>query len=203
LPAGFDLEAKSEQMRSLRTELMLRHDRRVCAANVIAVVSPAAGEGRSEMAAGLAQTFARTGQPTLLIDADLRRPTQHVRFGQDHGPGLIEAITSGCAPQLRPLDHAGRLFLLPAGGPSDAAAELLSSRALEVLLDSLAQQFDHIILDTPPIGAFPDALALGTVAKRVLVVNRAHHTSLNGTREMLRRLEATRAEVLGAVVCHF
>lgn len=190
-------------MRSLRTELLLRYDRRSRAANVLAVMSPGAGEGRSQTAAELAQSFARTGQSTLLIDADLRHPSQHVRFGQDNNPGLVEAITEERSSQFLQVDDSGLLFLLPSGGPSDAAVELLSSRSFENLLDVWAQRFDHIILDTPPAGDFPDALALGTIARRVLIVNRAQRTSINACREMLRRLEATRAEVLGAVVCHF
>jgi protein-tyrosine kinase len=193
----------SEQMQVLRTELLLRHDRQTAGANVVAVISPGAVEGRSQIAADLARSFSRTGQSTLLIDADLRRPSQHQRFAQANNPGLVEAITDSRSPQFCSLDNAGLLFLLPAGGPTDSAAELLSSRSFETLLDRWAQQFDHIVIDTPPANDYPDVQALGTIARRVLLVSRAQRTSLNASREMMRRLQAMRVEILGAVVCHF
>ncbi len=202
-PAGSEAGSTSDRLCGLRTELLLRHDHRSRPANVLAVLSPGPGEGRSQLAADLAQSFARAGQTTLLIDADLRQPSQHLRFGQSNSPGLADAIADQRMPPLRPLDHAGFLFLLPAGMASGNAVELLSSRTFEILLDGWAHQFDHIIIDSPPANEYPDALALGTIARRALIVNRAQHTSVNASREMLRRLEATRVEILGAVVCHF
>jgi receptor protein-tyrosine kinase len=193
----------TEQMRMLRTELLLRHDGRERAANVIAVVSPGAGEGRSQMAADLAQAFARMGQPTLLVDADLRHPSQHLRYCCDNRSGLAEAIVEQRPPQFRSIDSSGLLFLLTAGKPTDASVELLSSRAFEHLVETWSQQFQHIIFDSPAAVEFPDAFALGTIARRVLLLNRAHHTSLKANREILRRLESTRAEILGAVLCDF
>lgn len=193
-----------EQYAGLRTELLLRHDRHEGrSANVVAVLSPRAGEGRSQVAANLARSFARAGQTTLLVDADLRRPSQHLRFNVRRGDGLAEALNENRTPQIHPVDNAGMLFLLPAGGATDSAVELLSSRAFEVLLQDWTQRFDHIVLDSPPATEFPDAMALGTLARRALLVNRAQHTSVTACREMMRRLEATRVEVLGAVVCHF
>jgi capsular exopolysaccharide synthesis family protein len=192
-----------EQMQMLRTELLLRCDRRGQGANILTVISPGAGEGRSRIAADLARSFARTGQSTLLIDADLRRPSLHQRFAQVGNPGLVEAIVEPDKARFCSLDNAGLLFLVPAGGPTESAAELLSSRGFESLLQSWADRFDHIVIDTPPAAEYPDALALSTIAGRTLMVSRAQRTSVNASREMMRRLETTRVEILGAVVCHF
>jgi capsular exopolysaccharide synthesis family protein len=194
----------SEEYAGLRTELLLRHDHHQGrSANVVAVLSPRAGEGRSQVAANLARSFARAGQATLLVDADLRRPSQHLRFNIKRDNGLVEALSEGRAPQIHAVDSAGMLFLLPAGGPTDSAVELLSSHTFEALLEDWMQRFAHIVLDSPPATEFPDAMALGTLARRALLVNRAQHTSVSACREMMRRLEATRVELLGAVVCHF
>lgn len=194
----------SEEYAGLRTELLLRHDHHQGrSANVVAVLSPQAGEGRSQVAANLARSFARAGQTTLLVDADLRRPSQHLRFNVKRDNGLMEALSEGSAPQIHAVDNAGMLFLLPAGGPTDSAVELLSSHTFEALLEDWMQRFAHIVLDSPPATEFPDAMALGTLARRALLVNRAQHTSVTACREMMRRLEATRVELLGAVVCHF
>ena len=82
----------------------------------------------------------------------------------------------------RPQHQGFPLASLRAGAASGRAVELLSSRTFEVLLDGWAHQFDHIIIDSPPANEYPDALALGTIARRALIVNRAQHTSVNASR---------------------
>ena len=194
-------DARHDSMRALRTELLLRHHSR-SSANIIAVVSPSSGEGRSQLAADLAGSFAQLGQPTLLVDADLRRPSQHLLYGLDNDEGLANAIASGHAARMHPVGP-GDLMLLTAGTSELNPAELLSSGAFEQLLGGWSERFDHIIFDSPPAAEYPDALSLATLVGRILTLSRAQHTSLKATREMLRRLEATRAELLGAVIGHF
>ncbi len=191
----------AEDLRALRTELMLRHRAR-SGANVIAVLSPCSGEGRSQLAAELAGSFAQLGQPTLLVDADLRHPSLHLLYGLDNDRGLANAIAEDRAAHLHPVGP-GDLMLLTAGSDTANPSELLSSETFERLLAGWTARFDHIILDSPPAAEYPDALALATVVGRILAVSRAQQTSMKATREMLRRLEATRAELLGAVIGHF
>ena len=93
-------DPRCERIRALRTELLLRSEG-TDRADIIALVSPCAGEGRSLLAADLAIAFAQTGRPTLLVDADLRRPRQQMLFGTDNRHGLAQAIESGEPPHLR------------------------------------------------------------------------------------------------------
>ncbi|MDB5969098.1 MAG: chain-length determining protein [Hydrocarboniphaga sp.] len=192
---------RSERVRVLRTELMLRHESG--GRNAIAVMSPGSGEGRSRLAAELAIAFSQLGQATLLVDADLRRPRQHQLFNAESPLGLAQAIADGESPYLNPVEHLPHLSVLTAGAMSANPVELLSDGRLELLVDQWRRRYEHVVIDTSPVSEYSDALAVATLVARVLVVTRARHTPYKSTREMLRRLAATQSQVVGAVVNHF
>jgi protein-tyrosine kinase len=192
----------SEKVRALRTELLLRHkapDR----ANVVALLSPCSGEGRSRLAAELAISFAQLGQPTLLVDADLRRPRQHMLFDSENKRGLTQAIAKGEAPYFHSVENLPRMSLLTAGPSPTNPLELLSDSRFESLIEDWHRRFKFIVFDTPPVSDYSDGLAVATVVGRVLVLGRAKCTPYKETREMLRRLAATQSQILGAVLNHF
>jgi receptor protein-tyrosine kinase len=194
-------DPRCERVRALRTELMLRgEDER---ADIIALLSPCAGEGRSLLAADLAIAFAQTGLPTLLVDADLRRPQQHVLFSTDNRHGLADAIESGQPPQVRRVLGVPYLSLLTAGDVPGDPLQLLSSRAFAALVEDWRQSFRFVLIDTAPIGTFADGLAVANLVRRVLVLSRAQRTPYREMQLMLRRLAATHADILGAVISHF
>jgi len=192
----------SERIRALRTELLLRHEA-VNEANVVAVVSPGAREGRSLLAAELAVAFAQLGQSTLLIDADLRHPRQHDLFTSEMTTGLAQALTHSQVPELATVIGLPQLSVLPAGQGVANPLELLSDHRFDLLLDGWRRRFQHVVIDTPPMDRYSDGLAVAMVAGRVLAVSRAHRSTFASTREMLKRISTTRAQVLGAVVNHF
>jgi len=195
---------RSETVRALRTELLLRHEAdNSSGANSIAIVSPCAGEGRSLMAAELAIAFAQLGQSTLLVDADLRRPRQHRLFSIDNEQGLAQAIVMDGVSYVHPIENLPQMSLLTSGKASPSPLELLSDRRFADLVGSWRRRYAHVIIDTPPVAQYSDALAAATLAGRVLVLSRAKHTPYPATREMLRRLSATQAQILGAVLSHF
>ncbi|HUS23501.1 MAG TPA: CpsD/CapB family tyrosine-protein kinase [Candidatus Binatia bacterium] len=195
-------DARSEKIRVLRTELVLRRDEGE-GANIVAVLSPQPGEGRSQLAAELAVSFAQLGRPTLLVDADLRNPVQHILFGTDNRSGLSRALADREAPYLRPVESFPGLSLLTAGPRPQNPVELLSDTAFAQMVDSWRTEFEYVVIDTPPASRFSDGLAVATVAGRVLTVVRAAHTPYAQTREMLRRLSATQSRIVGAVLNHF
>ena len=82
---------RSERLRALRTELLLLHEAGR-GANIIAVLSPGSGEGRTQLAAELAISFAQLGRRTLLVDADMRKPGQHLLFGASNSSGLSQSV---------------------------------------------------------------------------------------------------------------
>ena len=196
------LDPRCEKIRALRTELLLRRES-MERAEIIALLSPCAGEGRSLLAAELAIAFAQTGHPTLLVDADLRRPQQHLLFGARNRHGLAQAIASGEPPFLQAVNGLTQLSLLTAGVVPDDPLELLSSRRFAALIDSWRETFEFVVIDTAAVGRFSDALAVASLVGRVLTLSRSQHTPLKDMRDMLRRLAATRSRILGAVISHF
>ena len=202
LPAHLPYHQRSEQIRLLRTELLLRHDTSD-RANILTVVSAHAGEGRSQLAAELAISFAQLRQPTLLVDADLRTPSQHELFGADNRSGLASALARESRPVLQAVAGLPALSLLTAGPLPPNPLELLSDRCFEDAVAQWCSAFQFVVIDTPPIARYADALAVATVTGRVLTLCRATRTAFRDTRDMTRRLAATRARTLGAVINHF
>jgi receptor protein-tyrosine kinase len=195
-------EPRWETIRTLRAELLLRRES-VDGNDVIALLSACAGEGRSLLAADLAIAVAQTGCPTLLVDADFRRPQQHLLFGTHNRLGLAQAIASGDLPQLREVRGLPNLSLLTAGENEGDPLEALSSVAFKRMVEDWRRQFRFVVIDTAPVAEFSDALVIANLVGRVLVLSRAKHTRYREMQDLLRRLASTRSEVLGAVISHF
>lgn len=190
----------SEAVRTLRTELLLRAGDDC---NVVTVMSPGAGEGRSRLVAELAVAFSQIGQPTLLVDADLREPRQHELFGASNEQGLAQALTDGSPPFVNSVHELPGLSVLTAGPRVANPLELLLDPAFADLVSGWRRRHRHVLIDTPPAAEFADALSVVAHAHRVLVVGRIHHTSMKDTRTMLQRLHAARATVIGSVLYSF
>ncbi|HME39216.1 MAG TPA: CpsD/CapB family tyrosine-protein kinase [Steroidobacteraceae bacterium] len=193
---------RSEKIRALRTELLLLSEAG-SGANTIALLSACAGEGRSQLAAELAIAFSQLGRRTLLVDADLRRPQQHLLFGSSNQNGLTEAIERRQKPWFHPVDGLPQLSLLTSGTAPPNPLELLSDGRFSRILQDWRKTFEFVVLDTPPIKEFADGLAIATLAGRVIVLGRGQRSSFVETRELLRRLSSTQSQILGAVINHF
>ncbi len=192
----------SEKLRALRTELLLLNEG-TRGANVVAVVSAGAGDGRSQLAAELAIVFAQLGRRTLLVDADMRKPRQHVLFGAGNSNGVSHAASTFDKPIYHPVTGLPLMHVLPSGPVPPNPLELLSGGRFEKLMTEWKNSYEFLVLDTPPISQYADGLAVATLAGRVVVLSRAQHSAHKNTREMLRRLRTTQAKVLGAVLNHF
>jgi receptor protein-tyrosine kinase len=193
---------RCEQIRGLRTELLLRRAPGAIA-DVFALLSPGVGEGRSQLAAELAIAFAQLSRPTLLVDADLRHPSQHLLFAADNHAGLSQAIEHGGTPHFQPVEDLRHLSLLTAGPTPDNPLELLLHRRFASLIDEWRESFDFVVVDTPPVTQYSDGLAVASLVKRVLVLSRARHTPYKESRNMLRRLTAIHSQIVGAAINHF
>lgn len=193
---------RSERLRALRTELLLLNEGGR-GANVVAVLSSGAGEGRSQLAAELAIAFAQLGRQTLLVDADLRNPRLHELFGSSNEQGLSTCLKSFDKPIYHPVVGLPQMHLLTAGPVPPNPLELLSDGRFEKLMVEWRNKYDFLVLDTPPVSQCADALAIATLAGRVLVLSRAQRTTYRDMREMLRRLATTQSRILGAVLNHF
>lgn len=201
LGAHDPFEPYCEGIRSLRTELALRAEGEAC--NVIVVVSPDHGEGRSRLAAELAIAFAQLGQDTLLVDADLRHSRQHELFGADNDDGLAQALAEGRSPRLQGVAGLPSLSVLTAGSRPQNPLELLSDSAFESAMSGWCRRHQHVLIDTSPARICADAVAVAAQAGRVLMVARRHLTGFEATRELVRKLQSARAQIVGSVIQSF
>src|ERR1700676_270816 len=160
---------RCERLRALRTELLLLHETGR-GANVLAVISPGSGEGRSQLCAELAISFAQLGRRTLLVDADMRKPQQHVLFGSTNQHGLSQSIAHNEKPYYHPVTGLAFMHLLTAGPIPPNPLELLSDGRFSNLLTDWRNAYEFIVLDTPPVEVCADGLAVATIAARALVV---------------------------------
>jgi chain length determinant protein tyrosine kinase EpsG len=195
---------QAEQLRALRNQLVIRWANTRPRRRMVAIVSPGSCEGRSYLAANLAVAFAQLGERTLLIDADLRAPRQHRIFDVANRAGL-SAIVSGRAEReaIVPFPEFGRLWILPAGASPPNPQELLLRPALAVLLGELEEEFDVVLLDTPPARAFADAQSLAFRAGSAIVLARKDHTRVADTAGVIQDLGVTGAQILGTVLNAF
>jgi len=191
---------RAEEMRALRTQLLIRWSNAQVRHRMLAVVSPGSGEGRSYVAANLAVAFSQLGERTLLIDADLRAPRQHRIFDIPDRIGL-SAVLSGRADRsaVVAVPQFGTLSLLPAGACPPNPQELLLRPALAALLGELRNEFDVILFDTPPASLYADAQSLAFRAGSAIVLARKDHTSIADTASTIRALSDTGTRVVGTV----
>jgi protein-tyrosine kinase len=189
---------RNERLRALRTQLMLLND-----SGVIALVSPERGEGRSRLCADLAIMFAQLGRRTLLVDADLRHPSQHALFCAANQWGLAEALNNDEMPYLYSVQDLPELSLITSGKLPLNPLELVSNTRFERLISRMRRQYDFILIDTPAMTPYSDAMQVAAVAKRVLVLSRASATNIQKMSQMLSRLAVTDSKILGAVISRY
>jgi chain length determinant protein tyrosine kinase EpsG len=196
--------AQVEALRTLRSQLMLRWFDGSPDHKALAIVSPAAKEGRSFLAANLAVVFSQLGERTLLLDADMRQPRQHILFGLENRSGLSAAVSGRSGPvEIHRVPGLRDLSLLPAGAVPPNPIELLSQPLFVELLDELRKRFDVILIDSPPAGQYADAQAIATRARAALVVARKDVTRLSQTKALSDALSQSGAAVVGAVLNAF
>jgi len=195
----------SENLRAVRSQLMLRWFNGDPARKVLAVVSAGAGEGRSFIAANLAIVFAQQGQRTLLIDADLRakpgRGQQHLfKLERGHGLSAVLAERTSLGEAAQAVPGLTSLMVLPAGAVPPNPQELLGQASFGKLLHSAAQQFDVILIDTPAGADFADDELVAARAGAALIVARKNTTLLPATAKLARRLQSSGVVMVGSVL---
>lgn len=189
----------SEAFRTLRTNLEFVALNR--ALQAIVVTAPALEEAKSTTVANLAVTFAQGGHSVIIVDADLRRPRQHDIFGLGEGPGLSNFLLAGegAAPPLRETGVEG-LRVLTAGMRPPNPAELLISPAMASLIETLRQQADFILFDTPPVVPVTDGALLGARTDGVLLVLQAGKTTREHAARARTLLDQVGATIIGTAL---
>jgi polysaccharide biosynthesis transport protein len=189
----------AEAIRTARTSILLSAiDQQ---SKVLLVTSSVPDEGKSAFAANLALAHAE-GRKTLLLEADLRRPSlaAHLELAHDR-PGLVHVL-SGTASLSQSVQRVpgSSLYVLPAGSSAQNALELLSSSAFSEMLQRLAAACDIVVLDSPPIHLVSDAVVLARLVTGVLFVVEAGATPYPLVRRSVRVLHDAGASVFGVAL---
>ncbi len=188
----------TEEFRTLRSRLYQIRQRKPLTTVVVSSALP--GEGKSFVAANLAQAVVRQhGRSALLIDADLRWSRLHQYLGAPEHPGLTEYLAGKADEfaviQRSPLEN---LFFIPGGKPAQNPAELLGSGRMQPLLRRMAGIFDWVIIDSPPAVPVTDASVMADMADGVLMVVEANSTPLEMATKA--RQEFANKPLLGVVL---
>ena len=167
----------------------------------VAVTSAAPGDGKSLVSSNLALSYAEAGLRTVLVDGDTRRGSLHRTFGLKGKGGLTEYLLGKLSESqlLKDTSHKN-LSLISCGQRNGINPELLASARLKGLIDHLAQSFDVVIVDTPPLAAGIDAYALSAATGNILMVLRMGHTERRLASAKLALLDRLPVYVLGSVL---
>lgn len=191
--------AFTEGVRAIRAGLAFANpDTRT---QVILITSSSPQEGKSMLAASLAQVAGMSGARVLLIDADMRRPTQAKQFGLTPKAGLAEVLAGQAnLKDILTLVPSSTLTVIPALSNAQFAQELLSSGRMKDLMTELRKHYDTIIIDSPPVMAVADALVLSGVADAVLFAVRWGVTPRPLALNAIQQAQTTPRGVTGIVL---
>ena len=189
----------SESIRAVRTNLMFSTAEE--GARSLVVTSTGPSEGKTVVSTNLAVALAQAGQRVLLIDADMRKPRVHTVFGKPQQPGLSNILVGNAkASESVQKTTVPGLWVMPAGLNPPNPAELLGSKRFKDFMGSLAEHFDWVIVDTPPVMAVTDSSVVAHLVTGVLFVVGAEMTSRYAALRAVEQLEHARAKFVGVVL---
>lgn len=195
-----ELQLFEESIDGLRTYLKVVQS--LSGMQTLAVTSAVSREGKTSLAAQLAISLASaTGQPTLLIDGDMRSPDIHRAFDQDRGPGLVEVLR-GQVPVEEAIreDFSDSLHVLTAGCLDVSPHSLLGASDFAELIAKLKGRYAHIVIDTPPLLAASESLLMACVADATILCARRDFSRVHQTIEAYSRLRSAGVKIAGAVL---
>ena len=167
----------------------------------IVCTSAEPGAGKSTTCSNVAITMAQTGAKVILIDADMRKPTQHKIFRVNNAQGLSKLL-SGLAAMKDTIqrDVVTNLDLITSGPIPPNPSELLGSENMLNLLNRLSEEYDYIFIDTPPVNVVSDAFMLAKKVAGVMLVARQKQTHYEELQKAVESFRALEANVLGVVI---
>lgn len=166
----------------------------------IVITSSVAKEGKSEVSANLAAAIAQLGRRVLLVDADMRCPSQHHIWNLTNAAGLSHVIVNQVCLGAAVREVMPNLYVLPAGAIPPNPISLLDSQRMSALLDRFSIEYDFVIFDTPPLSGTADAAVLGRLADGILLIVRPDVVTFARTGAVKELLTQSRQNVLGIVV---
>ena len=203
LVAGRDPKGPvSEAYRTLRTNLAFESERQL--PKTLVLVSPTPGDGKTTSIANLAVALVQQGMRVLVIDADMRRGILNRIFDTRRDPGLSDYLAGRVELKraIRPihLKDGGTIDLIPTGIMPENPADLVGSSNMRKLVEGAAAEYDVVLIDTPPLNLFADAVVLASLTDGVLLVARAGKTATGALTFAAEQLRRARVQVLGALL---
>ncbi len=190
----------AEALRGMRTSILLSSPGEP--PKIILITSTRPAEGKSSVSTLMAITFALNGSRVLLIDADLRRPSVHLRFRMGKGLGLSSVLSGKAKPEEAIVSWADlpNLHIMPSGPVPPVPSELLGSSQMEKLLESLRPDYDFILIDTPPVLAVTDASILGRLTDAAVLIIRYGTAQRHVVQRCIDLLDRSGTHLLGVAV---
>lgn len=188
-----------ESYKSLRTNIRFFQAGEGC--KRFCITSSLAGEGKSITLLNLAITFAEAGQRVLLIDADLRRPSQARLLIERAAPGLSNVLAGHCDEEeaIRKEVYPN-LDVLFSGEIPPNPSELLGSPQMKNLIDRLTGQYDYILVDAPPVGIVTDACVVAKILDGMLFLVRQNETEKDNVSRCVQQIKNTGVRLMGFVI---
>jgi len=190
-----------EQYRIIRTNIQSLCSKK--SYKTFAITSSINGEGKTVTALNLAIMMAHdlNGKNILLIDADMRKGKTAKYMGLHHSPGLSEILKGEVEPDSTFVSpNINNLTIIPAGKTPRNPAELLGSKKMKSLLESLKSRFDYIFIDAPPVMPITDPCILGAITDGVIIVVQAGRTQRDMVKQVEQRLRQSHANIVGYVM---
>lgn len=189
----------SEQFKSIRSNLLFSSIDQKIQAFVITSDKPEAG--KSTIAANLAVAYAQAGYQTLLVDGDMRKPTQHLIFDVEKQYGLSSLITHHCPfnQAIKKSEEKG-LDILTAGPTPPNPSELIVSQRFHHIFSSLTEWYDFIIIDTPPVNSVTDAQIFAQIAGNAVLVVDSEDNNKREVKKAKMLIENSGAQILGVIL---
>jgi capsular exopolysaccharide synthesis family protein len=191
----------AESFHTLRTAVLLSSAPHPPQALLVTSSQP--GEGKTSTSLNLALGLAQRGVPVVVVDADMRRPgISRALAIPENGAGLSGLLSGahGLDEALRPFEPLPNLWVLPAGPKPPNPADLLSSPAMERVLEELRGRFEHVVLDSAPLLLVTDPTILSRLVDGVVLVVESGVTARRGLLRAHRILESAGGKILGTVV---
>lgn len=191
-----------EQLRVLRSQLLLRWFDGSDERKALAIVGADSGEGRSFLAANLAVVFSQLGERTLLLDADLRNPRQHQLFKLSNRAGFSSVLAgrANLSEAIFRIPGLLGLSVMGSGAVPPNPQELLCRPTYARLMAELQNQFDIIIVDTPAGSEYSDAQAISSVVKGAVVVSNKDQTEAGRLQELAQRMRESGTNLVGSLL---
>ena len=189
----------SESYRGIRTGILFSTPGKT--PRTILVTSPGSGEGKTITAANIAAVMAQSGTKVLLIDADMRKPWQHRIFGKKNEKGLTNILV-GEEDWKSVINNTSiqGLDYISVGPIPPNPAELVGSERMREVMETFLEQYDRVILDSPPIMAVTDPLVLSKMVDGVVLVLSAGVSTKDQVKQARQQLQSVQANILGVVL---